>query len=258
MADLYPGRRRRNVIWTVLAYAATAIGLSMLTIILATLLWNGFGGLSLDVFTKNTAPPGVVGGLLNSIVGSCDHDGDRPGDRRAARHSGGHLSGRIRRATRGSPSVVRFINDILLSAPSIVVGLFIYELLVVPIGHFSALAGGVALAVLGAPIMVRTTEDMLNLVPNPLREAALGARHAAVARHPARRLPRRPLRLDHRRSSCGRAHDRRDRAADLHRARQFAVHPRSARPDVEPAARHLTNSRAARTPSGSSSPGPAR
>src|SRR5271154_2536439 len=70
MAALYSGRKRRNVIWTVLAYAATGLGLTMLAIILGTLVWNGFGGLSLDVFTKNTAPPGVVGGLLNSIVGS--------------------------------------------------------------------------------------------------------------------------------------------------------------------------------------------
>ena len=82
---------------------------------------------------------------------------------------------------------MRFINDILLSAPSIVVGLFIYELLVVPVGHFSALAGGVALAVIGAPIMVRTTEDMLNLVPNQLREAAsaLGMPQSLVIRHVA-------------------------------------------------------------------------
>jgi phosphate transport system permease protein len=88
--------------------------------------------------------------------------------------------------------VVRFINDILLSAPSIVVGLFIYELLVVPFGHFSALAGGVALAVLGAPIMVRTTEDMLNLVPNTLREAAssLGMPRSLVIRHVAYRAVR--------------------------------------------------------------------
>ncbi len=68
--SLYASRKRRNVVWTGLAYAATLLGLSMLVIILATLVWNGFGGLSLDVFTKNTAPPGVVGGLLNSIVGS--------------------------------------------------------------------------------------------------------------------------------------------------------------------------------------------
>ncbi len=239
MANLYPGRRRRNVIWTVLAYAATALGLSMLAIILATLLWNGFGGLSLDVFTKNTAPPGSRRRSAQLDRRQLHHDGDRPRDRRAARHSGGHLSRRIRRATRGSPSVVRFINDILLSAPSIVVGLFIYELLVVPVGHFSALAGGVALAVLGAPIMVRTTEDMLNLVPNPLREAAsaLGMPRSLVIRNVAYRAV--ALRLHHRRSARDRTHDRRDRAADLHRARQFAVHPRSARADVEPAAHHL-------------------
>ena len=188
MADLYPGRRRRNVIWTVLAYAATAIGLSMLTIILATLLWNGFGGLSLDVFTKNTAPPGVVGGLLNSIVGTVIMTAIGL----AIGGPLGILAGTYL-AEYGAHSrlavAVRFINDILLSAPSIVVGLFIYELLVVPVGHFSALAGGVALAVLGAPIMVRTTEDMLNLVPNPLREAAsaLGMPRSLVIRNVAYR-----------------------------------------------------------------------
>ena len=160
----------------------------MLAIILATLLWNGVGGLSLDVFTKNTAPPGVVGGLLNSIVGSVMMTaiglaigapvGILAGTYLAEYGAGSRLA-----------SVVRFINDILLSAPSIIVGLFIYELLVVPVGHFSALAGGVALAVLGAPIMVRTTEDMLNLVPNSLREAAsaLGMPRSLVIRHVAYR-----------------------------------------------------------------------
>ena len=69
-AASYSRRKARNSIWTIFAYAATALGLTMLAIILGTLLWNGVGGLSLDVFTKNTAPPGVVGGLLNSIVGS--------------------------------------------------------------------------------------------------------------------------------------------------------------------------------------------
>ena len=184
MADLYSGRKRRNAIWTTLAYAATALGLSMLVIILATLLWNGFGGLSLDVFTKNTAPPGVVGGLLNSIVGSIITTviGLAIGAPLGIL-AGTYLAeyGRNQRLA----VVVRFINDILLSAPSIVVGLFIYELLVVPVGHFSALAGGVALAVLGAPIMVRTTEDMLNLVPDTLREAAsaLGMPRSLVIRH---------------------------------------------------------------------------
>ncbi len=184
MADLYSGRKRRNAVWTVLAYGATALGLSMLVIILATLLWNGFGGLSLDVFTKNTAPPGVVGGLLNSIVGSIVTTviglaiGAPLGILAGTYLAEYGRSGRF-------AVVVRFINDILLSAPSIVVGLFIYELLVVPVGHFSALAGGVALAVLGAPIMVRTTEDMLNLVPDTLREAAsaLGMPRSLVIRH---------------------------------------------------------------------------
>jgi len=183
---LYAGRRTRNLIWTALAYAATALGLAMLAIILATLLWNGFGGLSLNVFTKNTAPPGVVGGLMNSIVGSIIMTGigllvGAPLGIMAGTYLA-EYGANSRLAT-----AVRFINDILLSAPSIVVGLFIYELLVVPFGHFSALAGGVALAVLGAPIMVRTTEDMLNLVPNTLREAAsaLGMPRSLVIRHVA-------------------------------------------------------------------------
>jgi phosphate transport system permease protein len=184
MAGLYSVRKRRNIVWTALAYAATALGLSMLVIILATLLWNGFGGLSLDVFTKNTAPPGVVGGLLNSIVGSVIQTAIGL----AIGAPLGILAGTYLAEYGGNDRlavVVRFINDILLSAPSIVVGLFIYELLVVPVGHFSALAGGVALAVLGAPIMVRTTEDMLNLVPNTLREAAsaLGMPRSLVIRH---------------------------------------------------------------------------
>jgi phosphate transport system permease protein len=189
--SLYSGRKRRNIIWTGLAYGATALGLTMLTIILGTLLYKGLGGLSLDVFTKNTAPPGVVGGLLNSIVGSVIMTviglviGAPLGIL-----AGTYLAeyGRYSKIA----IVIRFINDILLSAPSIVVGLFIYEMLVVTVGHFSALAGGVALAVLGAPIMVRTTEDMLNLVPQPLREAAsaLGMPRSLVIRHVAYRAVR--------------------------------------------------------------------
>jgi phosphate transport system permease protein len=184
MADLYSGRKRSNAIWTTLAYGATALGLSMLVIILATLLWNGFGGLSLDVFTKNTAPPGVVGGLLNSIVGSIITTAIGLAIGAPLGILAGTYLAEYGRNDRLAV-VVRFINDILLSAPSIVVGLFIYELLVVPVGHFSALAGGVALAVLGAPIMVRTTEDMLNLVPDTLREAAsaLGMPRSLVIRH---------------------------------------------------------------------------
>ncbi len=184
MADLYSGRKRRNIIWTALAYGATGLGLTMLVIILATLLWNGFGGLSLDVFTKNTAPPGVVGGLLNSIVGSIITTALGLAIGAPLGILAGTYLAEYGRNARLAV-VVRFINDILLSAPSIVIGLFVYELLVVPVGHFSALAGGVALAILGAPIMVRTTEDMLNLVPDTLREAAssLGMPRSLVIRH---------------------------------------------------------------------------
>ncbi|MBV8443076.1 MAG: phosphate ABC transporter permease PstA [Hyphomicrobiales bacterium] len=191
MAGLYSGRKRRNIVWTGLAYAATVLGLTMLVIILATLIWNGFGGLSLDVFTKNTAPPGVVGGLLNSIVGSIITTVIGLAIGAPLGILAGTYLAEYGRNTRLAV-VVRFINDILLSAPSIVIGLFIYELLVVPVGHFSALAGGVALAVLGAPIMVRTTEDMLNLVPNTLREAAsaLGMPRSLVIRHVAYRAVR--------------------------------------------------------------------
>jgi phosphate transport system permease protein len=182
----YSGRRRRNAIWTVLCYAATLFGLSWLVLILGALIWKGVDGLSLDVFTKMTAPPGVVGGLLNSIVGSfiVTAIGLAIGAPLGVL-AGTYLAEYGRNSTLAT--VVRFINDILLSAPSIVVGLFIYELFVVPFGQFSAIAGGIALAVIGAPIMVRTTEDMLNLVPNTLREAAsaLGMPRSLVIRHVA-------------------------------------------------------------------------
>ena len=167
----YRGRRRRNAIATVLALAATAIGLGWLVLILGALLWQGFSGLSLAVFTEMTPPPGAAGGLLNPIVGSLILTvlaviiGTPIGIL-----AGTYMAeyGRHDLLT----TVVRFINDILLSAQSIVVGLFIYEIMVAPMGHFSGLAGGVALAVLVIPVVVRTTEDMLTLVPNALREAA--------------------------------------------------------------------------------------
>jgi phosphate transport system permease protein len=188
---LYARRRASNSLWTGLSYAATLFGLAWLVLILGALLLKGFGGLSLDVFTKMTAPPGVAGGLLNSIVGSIIVT------------VFGFIIGAPLGILAGTwlaeygrysklATVIRFINDILLSAPSIVIGLFIYELLVVPFGQFSALAGGVALAVIGAPIMVRTTEDMLNLVPNPLREAAtaMGMPRSLVIRNVAYRAVR--------------------------------------------------------------------
>jgi phosphate transport system permease protein len=170
-ASLYATRKRRNIIAATASYAATFVGLSWLALILGVLFWEGFGGLSLRVFTEMTPPPGAVGGLLNAIVGSLIMTvlavvigapiGILAGTYMAEYGRHGRLT-----------SIVRFINDILLSAPSIVVGLFIYEIMVRPMGHFSGVAGAVVLGVLVIPVMVRTTEDMLTLVPDTLREAA--------------------------------------------------------------------------------------
>jgi phosphate transport system permease protein len=167
----YAARRRRNTLATGFAHAATLFGLGWLVLILGSLLWNGISGLSLSVFTEMTPPPAAAGGLLNPIVGSLIMTAlaiviGTPIGMLAGTYMAEY--GRYERLS----STVRFINDILLSAPSIVVGLFIYEVVVAPMGHFSALAGGVALAVLVIPVVVRTTEDMLTLVPNALREAA--------------------------------------------------------------------------------------
>jgi phosphate transport system permease protein len=171
MKSLYAARRRRNAIMMTLAVGATLLGLGWLVVILGELFWQGFSGLSLAVFTEMTPPPGSDGGLLNPIIGSLiltilavligTPVGMLAGTYMAEYGRHDKLS-----------SVVRFINDILLSAPSIVVGLFIYEVMVAPMGHFSGFAGAVALAVIVIPVVVRTTEDMLMLVPDQLREAA--------------------------------------------------------------------------------------
>jgi phosphate transport system permease protein len=171
MDNRYAGRRRRNHIATILALGATALGLGWLVLILGALLWKGFSGLSIAVFTQMTPPPGASGGLLNPIVGSLMLTVLAVAIGTPIGILAGTYLAEYGRHDRLS-SVVRFINDILLSAPSIVVGLFIYEVMVAPMGHFSGWAGGVALAVLVIPVVVRTTEDMLTLVPNALREAA--------------------------------------------------------------------------------------
>ena len=171
MSARYAARRRTNAVALTLSLCATAFGLGWLVLILFSLLWHGLSGLSLSVFTQMTPPPGASGGLLNPIVGSLILTGLAV----AIGTPIGILAGTyMAEYGRYDPltSIVRFINDILLSAPSIVIGLFIYEVMVAPMGHFSGLAGGVALAVIVIPVVVRTTEDMLTLVPNALREAA--------------------------------------------------------------------------------------
>jgi phosphate transport system permease protein len=168
---LYRRRQMSNRIVMALSFGAIVIGLGVLAVILGTLLFEGGRGVSLEVFTEMTPPPGSSGGLLNPIVGSLMMTAGAvvigtPIGILAGTYMAEY--GRFARITH----VVRFINDILLSAPSIVIGLFIYEVMVAPMGHFSALAGAVALAVLVIPVVVRTTENMLSLVPKELREAA--------------------------------------------------------------------------------------
>ncbi|MGH6990108.1 MAG: phosphate ABC transporter permease PstA [Stellaceae bacterium] len=168
---VYAKRRRRNVIAMVLAFAATAFGLTWLVLILAELFWKGFSGLNLAVFTQMTPPPGSAGGLLNPIMGSLLMTVIAVAIGTPLGMLAGTYMAEYGRYDKLS-MVVRFINDILLSAPSIVIGLFIYEIMVAPLGHFSGWAGAVSLAVIVVPVVVRTTEDMLTLVPDTLREAA--------------------------------------------------------------------------------------
>lgn len=187
----YAYRRTTNAVVMGLCYAATGFGLLWLALILFTLLVNGFGGLNGAVFTQMTPPPGSAGGLLNAIVGSLLMTFfavlvGAPIGILAGTYMAEY--GRYAKLT----TIVRFINDILLSAPSIVVGLFVYEIIVAPMKHFSAYAGIVALALLVIPIVVRTTEDMLLLVPGPLQEAAfaLGMPRSLVIQKVAYRAAR--------------------------------------------------------------------
>jgi phosphate transport system permease protein len=169
------GRRRRvtNLVVKTLCVLATLIGLALLASILFTLLWNGLAGLSLNVFVSNTKPPGSHGGLLNAIVGTLIQTGIGTAIGTPIGLMVGTYLAEYSQGSRIS-DVVRFVSDVLLSAPSILIGLFVYQLLVEPMGGFSGIAGSLALAVLVIPIVVRTTEDMLRLIPATLREAAIG------------------------------------------------------------------------------------
>ena len=166
-------RRLQNRIAFTASTLATLLGLAILCAILWTLISKGISAVSPRVFTQMTPAPGSSGGLLNAIFGSVVMTvlgiviGAPIG-----LMAGTYLAeyGRHSRLS----TVVRFINDVLLSAPSIIIGLFVYSLVVVRMGHFSALAGAVSLAIIALPVMVRTTEDMLNLVPGTMREGSAG------------------------------------------------------------------------------------
>ena len=169
---IYASRARRDKIVRVLCIGAAAFGLLWLSLILFTLFWNGLAGLTPSVFTQMTPPPGAnTGGLANAIFGSVVMTVIGVGIGAPLGLLAGTYLAEYGRHEKLS-FYVRFINDILLSAPSIVIGLFIYGAVVVPMGGFSAFAGSLALAVIVVPVVVRTTEDMLLLVPNQLREAA--------------------------------------------------------------------------------------
>ncbi len=176
MLNLYTRRRIINAVSLSISVLAMLFGLFWLCWILVTLLDHGLPALTPVVFTQMTPPPGSSGGLLNAITGSLMMTlvgtligtpiGILAGTYLAEFGQRGWLA-----------PVTRFINDVLLSAPSIVIGMFIYEVYVVKIGHFSGWGGALALSVLVIPVVIRTTENMLRLVPNSLREAAaaLGA-----------------------------------------------------------------------------------
>ena len=168
----YFRRRSVNIVSLTGSLLATIFGLFWLFWILWTTVSYGITALDWNLFRQNTPAPGAVGGLANAIVGSLIMVG-------LATVIGtpvGILAGTYLAEYGGRTWVagtIRFINDILLSAPSIIIGLFVYELVVVNMGHFSALAGAIALAIIMLPVVIRTTEEMLRLVPNTLREAAL-------------------------------------------------------------------------------------
>jgi len=188
----YAARQRKSTTVMGLCLLATVIGVVWLFLILFSLLWNGIPGLTFAVFTEMTPPPGEKGGgLLNAIYGSLIMTFMGVGIGAPIGILAGTYLAEYGRHSKLTP-VIRFINDILLSAPSIIIGLFVYGAVVVPMRSFSAVAGSIALAVIVVPVVVRTTEDMLLLVPNTLREAAsaLGLPRSHMIRKVAYRAAR--------------------------------------------------------------------
>jgi phosphate transport system permease protein len=181
--SLYARRKFWNGLFLSLSLAAAAFGLAWLTLILGTLVADGAAGLSPKLFTEMTPAPGSTGGLANAIAGSLIMNTLAVAAGTPIGIMAGTYLAEYGRHTRVG-FVVRFVNDILLSAPSILIGLFVYEVIVLSMGHFSGWAGAAALMVIVIPVVLRTTENMLLVVPNGLREAAsaLGAPRSLVIR----------------------------------------------------------------------------
>ena len=215
--SLYRKRRLINGFNLIASGLCAAFGLFWLVWILWTTLMHGIAAMKPGLFTQMTPPPGSDGGIANALFGSLLMSviailiGTPIGVA-----AGTYLAEFAKKKAIGE--VIRFVNDILLSAPSIVLGLFVYTLVVRQTGHFSGWAGSLALALIVLPVVVRTTDEMLQLVPSQMREAALSlgvARHHD--RHPAR----------------SRAHQRRNRAAAVHRAQQPVLDGRPRQADGE-------------------------
>ena len=169
---LYRRRRFTNVLALILSGVATLVGLFFLAWILWTTVSKGISALNLDLFTKMTPPPGEKGGLLNAIIGTVMLSFMGIAIATPIGVAAGTYLAEYAKL-RPVGEAIRFVNDILLSAPSIVLGMFVYTLIVLPTGKYSALAGGIALALIALPVIVRTTDEMLRLVPGAMREAAL-------------------------------------------------------------------------------------
>jgi phosphate transport system permease protein len=178
----YKRRRIGSACMEGLCVAAAGLGIVVLGLILMTLAQKGIGALSLSVFTEGMKAPGSGGGLANAIVGTLIQTGLGALIGAPLGIAAGVYLSEVGRHGRFA-STVRFVNDILLSAPSVLVGLFIYQIVVVPAGGFSGLAGAMALALLAMPVVARTTEDIIKLLPEAYRDGstALGARQSTTA-----------------------------------------------------------------------------
>lgn len=166
-------RTVKNSLFRLFCLTATLLGLSVLILILFTLLQKGLAGLSWTLFSQVTPGPGGEGGLANALLGSLMMTGLAIGLATPVGVLAGTWLSEYGQQSKVA-ELIRFLNGSLMSAPSILVGLFVYQMMVVPMGHFSGWAGAVALAIIALPVIISTTEEMLKLVPRHLREAGAG------------------------------------------------------------------------------------